>query len=145
MDLLVGYGNCARSDDALGWELAKRLAQGLSCVDLRLTQQLGPELAADLGAYRRVLLADASAGGPPVMLKRLRPRAQGAVEASSHRTSPEVLLSLAQSLFGARCELWVLTVRGESMDFGEGLSFAARQGLEAALKLARPLLEDAHA
>jgi hydrogenase maturation protease len=145
VDLLVGYGNCARRDDALGWELAKSLAQGLSRVDLRLTQQLGPELAAELGAYRRVLLADASAGGPPVLLRRLRSHAKGAVQATSHHTGPEVLLSLAESLFGARCELWVLTVRGESMEFGEGLSLAARQGLKAALKLARPLIEDAHA
>jgi len=145
VDLLVGYGNCARRDDALGWELAKSLAQGLSRVDLRLTQQLGPELAAELGAYRRVLLADASAGGPPVMLRRLRGLAQGKVEASSHHTGPEVLLSLAESLFGARCELWVLTMRAESMDFGEGLSLAAQQGLKAAIELARPLFEDAHA
>jgi hydrogenase maturation protease len=145
VDLLVGYGNSARRDDALGWELAKSLAQGLSCVDLRLTQQLGPELAADLGGYRRVLLCDASAGGPPVLLRRLRAHASGMVEASSHHTGPEVLLSLAQSLFGARCELWLLTVRGEAMDFGEGLSASAQQRLGQARALALPLLEDAHA
>jgi len=79
------------------------------------------------------------------MLRRLRGLAQGKVEASSHHTGPEVLLSLAESLFGARCELWVLTMRAESMDFGEGLSLAAQQGLKAAIELARPLFEDAHA
>jgi hydrogenase maturation protease len=139
--LLVGYGNPARTDDALGWELAKSLAQGLSCADLRLTQQLGPELALEMAGHRLVLLADASSGGPAVLLRRLGAGPEAKVEATSHHTGPETLLSLARTLFKARCECWLLTVRGERMGMGEGLSPQAQARLKAALSLARPLLE----
>ncbi len=141
MALLVGYGNPARTDDALGWELAKSLAQGLSCADLRLTQQLGPELAEDMARHRLVLLADASDAGPAVLLRRLDAPAPGRVEATSHHTGPEALLSLVRILFHARCQCWLLTVRAESMEMGEGLSRPAQARLLAAVALARPILE----
>lgn len=141
MALLIGYGNPARRDDALGWALAKSLAQGLSFVDLRLTQQLGPELAMDMAQHRLVMLADASSTGPAVLLRHLGAACPAKVEATSHHTGPEVLLSLARTLFQADCQCWLLTVRAENMEMGEGLSPQAQARLQAAVALARPILE----
>jgi hydrogenase maturation protease len=141
MDLVVGYGNPARADDNAGLAVADRLRLGGLQAEFRATQQLGPELAAELPAYRRLLLADASQGGPPVLLRRLRPGKGG--PATSHQTGPETLLALAEQLFGGAPEAWLLTVRAEDLGFGETLSPAVQARVAPAADLARKVMTHA--
>lgn len=58
-DLVIGIGNPLRSDDGVGWWLARRAERWLPASQLRAVQQLTPELAADVAAAARVLFIDA--------------------------------------------------------------------------------------
>ncbi len=140
MKLVLGYGNPTRRDDGAGPALAALVeAQAWPGVEARQAQQLGPELAADFLEYERVVLVDASQGGPEADLRPVGPpdaRRAGA----SHSTAPEVLAALAASLHGRRPDLWVCTLRGEDFDFGPEMSPPMAARMRAGLALIRDCL-----
>jgi hydrogenase maturation protease len=139
--LVIGYGNPGRLDDGLGPAFAQALEQlGLPGVEVEVDYQLMVEHAAEIARHRLVVFADAAASGPaPFSLRRLAPRPDQGF--STHRAEPGALLALAGGLFGARVEGYALGIRGYEFDsFGERLSPGARANLEAALRLAVPLI-----
>jgi hydrogenase maturation protease len=58
-DLVIGIGNSLRSDDGVGWRLARRAEHWRPEAQVRSVQQLTPELAVELAAASRVLFIDA--------------------------------------------------------------------------------------
>lgn len=131
--LVLAVGNPSRGDDALGPELAARLeAAALPGVEVILEFQLQIENALDLAGRERVIFVDAGTGTPaPFDLRRIE--AQPGLLHTSHALSPEAVLATFLRVTGtAPPEAWVLCVRGESFELGEGLSAAALAGVEAA-------------
>ena len=61
-DLVIGIGNTLRGDDGVGWWLAQRAERWRPAVQVRVVQQLTPELAAELAPVNRVLFIDAWLG-----------------------------------------------------------------------------------
>ncbi len=132
--LVIGYGNPARGDDGLGPALAERLEQlGLRGVTVEADYQLSIEHAALAAEHDVVVFADATTrGDAPFTLARLSP--EDCDTFTSHAVSPAQVLHLAATCFGAAPKGYVLAIRGRALDgFSEGLSAAARAGLEAAL------------
>jgi hydrogenase maturation protease len=131
--LIIGIGNPSRGDDALGPLLIERLeAHPLPGVDLLSDFQLQVEYTLDLQGRRQVVFVDASLEAPaPFSFSA----AVAAVDASysSHELSPGALLHAYRKLFGEAPPAFVLALRGQAFELGEGLSEAASANLEAAL------------
>ena len=80
-----------------------------------------------------VVFADAATAGPePFDFRSIEPRRD--VRFSTHSVAPEAVLGLAEELFGARAEGYVLALRGyEFSEFREALSPQAETNLAAAV------------
>jgi len=138
--LVLAVGNPSRGDDALGPELAARLeAAALPGVEVIVEFQLQVENALDLVGRERVIFVDAGTGTPaPFEWRRAAPAAD--FLHTSHALSPEAVLATYERITAkAAPESWILCVRGEAFELGEGLSEAASRHLEAAWQQLRQL------
>lgn len=133
--LIIGYGNPLRGDDGVGIHVAALLAgeqeEAAALHDpgvaVLACHQLTPELAPRVAAADRLILVDARAGGEPGALieQTLAPLSPSDAAASStltHHLDPAGLLAAAQILYGKAPSAVLLTVCGESFDYGEALS-----------------------
>jgi len=131
--LVLAVGNPSRGDDAIGPALAARIEEArLPGVEVIVEYQLQVENALDLVDRKRVIFVDAGTGTPaPCELRRVLPAAE--FLHTSHALSPEAVLATYRRVTGHEPpEAWVLCVRGESFELGEGFSAAAQENLEAA-------------
>lgn len=115
--LVLGWGNPARGDDALGPLFVERVAAlGLPEVECLSDFQLSPEHTLDLLGRETVLFVDASrTAAPPFECARLDPAPALGV---SHALSPAALLALYQALYGSPPEAYLLGIRAECFDLG---------------------------
>ena len=145
--LIFGYGNPSRGDDALGPLLIERL-EDLLDADVRrqaggiewLTDfQLQIEHALDIAGRRLVLFADAHVNCPePFEFSRIEPAEDTSY--STHAISPASVLHVYRNYHGnAPPPSFLLGIRGQRFELGEGLSPAAERHLTAALELVRDL------
>jgi hydrogenase maturation protease len=130
--LVVGYGNPLRSDDGAG-PLAARLveAQALPGTEVRIVQQLEPALVEDFRGFDAVVLVDAAADGPEVAFGRVGASLEGS-RAVSHHLSPGLLAGLYARLYGGGPAVYCCSIRGESFEFGSGVSETAVRRVRAA-------------
>jgi hydrogenase maturation protease len=139
---VLAVGNPSRGDDALGPELAARLeAAALPGVEVISEFQLQVENALDLEGRERVIFVDAGTGTPaPFELRRAT--ANPDFLHTSHALPPEAVLATYRRVAGNEPpEAWLLCVRGESFELGEGLSQEAAGNVEAAWNELRRLVE----
>ena len=130
--LLIGYGNPAREDDGLGPAAAMAL-ENLSIDGLTVDAdyQLTVTDAATVAEFDVVIFVDAAVEGiEPFSFGRLAPRSQSSF--SSHSISPEAVLALAEELFGAKKEAYMLAIKGYSFAM-----FKEKMTLEASANLAK--------
>ena len=145
--LIFGYGNPSRGDDALGPLFLERLESRLDESTRRaaggieyLTDfQLQVEHALDLAERKLVLFADAHAACPPPwILAPLREAEERSY--TTHAMSPSAVLRVYREINGTHPPpCFLLGIRGERFELGEGLSTAAENHLEAAVELALDL------
>lgn len=143
--LIIGYGNPLRGDDAFGWQLAERLMERFRgcALDVMAAQQLTPELAEPLSRAQYVLFADATVEANPggLCLRKL-PIDDGGGAHYSHELSPQGLLNLAQSLYGARPQTaFLLTAPAYELGYQEKLSPAMQVELDKAVDRVTALVE----
>lgn len=139
--LLIAIGNASRGDDALGPAFLERVeaehAAAIAAGELELLTdfQLQIEHALDLVGRRRVVFVDASVklGDPGAPFAFEPAEARRDESFSSHALSPAAVLDTMHALGEPIPESWVLAIRGERFELGEGLSDTARAALEAAL------------
>ena len=139
--LLIGYGNPGRLDDGLGPALAEAMqACALHGVTVESNYQLTVEDAAELADHDAVIFADADVRcAEPFHIRAIEPRDHDGF--STHSVEPEAVLGLAERLFQAKVNGFVLGIRGyEFNEFGERLSDAARANLTAAVDFLDGLL-----
>lgn len=143
MRLVIGYGNALRRDDGV----ALRVAEGVAARELRGVRVktafgLLPEHAAWVAEAERVVFVDAAVGARGVVVGRVEPAAAAGrgVAAMTHTAEPGGILGMAESVYGARVEAWLVTVGVIDLGVGEGLSeeTAARvdEAVEAVVRLA---------
>lgn len=138
--LVMAVGNPSRGDDALGPLAAERIeAMRLPGVEVLVEFQLQVEHALDLVGRSRVLFIDASASlTEPFALAAVEPRLDASF--TSHALAPSAVLFNYQQLVGTPPPAWVLAIRGQSFELGEGLSAPAAHALDAALVAVRAWL-----
>ncbi|OOZ42409.1 hypothetical protein BOW52_03390 [Solemya elarraichensis gill symbiont] len=136
--LLIGYGNLARGDDALGPLLLDRIRpwikqQGLP-VDLLQEHQLQAELIMDLRERDLVIFIDASVGiNSAIDFRRVEPEDNSSF--TTHAVSPGTLLKTCINLYAeAPADTYVLSIRGYDFSLGEALSQQAAENLVAAIE-----------
>ena len=137
--VVFATGNRSRFDDAIGPLLLERLAPWLTAegrtdaFELIEDYQLQIEHALDLQDRRLALFIDAGRGtGAPLEFYAIGP-AETPVEPSTHQLSPQSVLEIYRQIALAEPPpSFVLCVRGERFDIGEGLSAAAEAHVEAA-------------
>jgi len=141
--LIIGFGNPLRSDDAVGWHLARRLSAELTNRDVEViaAHQLLPEMAEDVSRAERVLFIDAATEGKPgtVRCERVSPAVAG--RADTHQLSPAVILRMEQELYGRCPSAFLLTVTGECFETGDKMSDAVSSALPALLAEVRHFVE----
>ena len=134
MHLVVfGWGNLSRGDDGVGPLLLARIEQaGWPDAILIEDFQLQLEHALDLQGAELALFLDAGSGTPaPFHFREIF--AQKGMTHTSHALSPESVLAVYAQVTGQPPPpSFLLCLRGESFELGEGLSAAATTRQEEA-------------
>ncbi len=133
--LIFGWGNPSRGDDALGPLFVERIeALNLPGVECLTDFQLQVEHALDLQDRQRILFVDASIEAvAPFSVSRLAPARDATF--STHAITPESVMQVYVDLHDddpPPCDM--LAIRGDQFELGAGLSAAAADHLEAALR-----------
>jgi hydrogenase maturation protease len=141
MKLVVfGWGNSSRGDDALGPLLLGRI-EDEQWPDSSLIEdyQLQIEHALDLEGADLALFLDAGRDTPaPFAFSEIFPRP--GLAHTSHALAPESVLAIFEQTLGRKAPpAFLLCVRGETFDLGDGLSAEGAARLEAAWAFLRRL------
>lgn len=128
--LIVAYGNPLRRDDGVAWRVAGALRGKFpeEQVEVLCLHQLAPELAETSRGFECVIFVDAAsteagkAGEIRVEEIRDEAIAKSHGAAFGHSLSPAAVLALAAKLYGAKPQVFSVTVTGEDFGHGDGLS-----------------------
>lgn len=132
--LIIGYGNPLRSDDAVGFLAAERLARTMAdpAVTVMPLHQITPELAEPISRSARVIFIDACVG-PEVgkIVERTVHAGLPAASAFTHHASPEGILAAALALYGGAPEAWLFSVAGADFSYSAEPSAALVRRVES--------------
>jgi len=135
--LFIGYGNPDRQDDGVSWHVLTGIANQLGLetsdswedplpsspeADFAFYLQLTPELAQDLTAYDRVCFVDAHTGKIPENVQIVEVAPEYQTSPFTHHLTPEMLLSMCDSVYGHKPEAILISVRGYQFGFEVELS-----------------------
>ena len=142
--LVIGYGNEMREDDGLGPFVSQRIAAlQLPNVYTLQVHQLLPELAEVLSTKSLAVFVDCHVAPcgeerEEITVRRLAP--DSSTWSMTHVFRPQLLLALAQTLYGRRPESWIVEILGDRFGSGRRLSPSARQRAETAVDAITNLL-----
>jgi hydrogenase maturation protease len=145
--VVLGWGNPSRGDDALGPEFLARaelLAQHAPCdIEFVTDFQLQPEHSSDLLGRDLALFVDASTTAPtPFLFSAVAPTRDRTF--TSHAMSPGALLSACADAFSSPLPAgFLLAIRGDRFELGDGLSLAAHANLGRAVAFFETLVRHA--
>lgn len=141
--LVFGYGNLSRGDDALGPLLLEYIEShcNLEVIEILSDFQLQVEHALDLKNRALVLFVDASVACVDAYdFYRLKPDRDKSY--TTHAMSPAAVLSVYQAINKQTPPpCFLLSIRAEKMELGEGLSEQAKAHLHQACLFAEQLLK----
>ena len=141
---IIGFGNPLRSDDGIGWLAARalRAAWPAEAVRVEAAQQLLPEMADWIAEAGFVIFIDACWDSIP---GRIRSHtvfpADVKTMSMTHHFSPQGLLADAARLYHHCPEAIVVSVGGDTFDYGEGLSKNASAVFPAVLTHVKKLVQ----
>lgn len=141
--LVIGFGNPGRRDDGLGPALVAELEKSaIPGVTIDSDYQLTVENAAAVAEHDVVIFVDASVSGDRAFtFKRVEPKVE--ISFSSHSVTPEAVLGLAQQLFAAGTDGYILSIHGyEFEEMRESLTETARVNLDSALGFLQTALRE---
>ena len=136
--LVIGYGNPLRGDDGVGpmiaEELAKRLRDPESKVQVVACHQLNPELAEPIAETRAVIFIDASVDLKPgeVRVTAVAPD-RFSPGAFVHSMKPAALLATASELFGQAPPAKAVGIGACSFDVGTHLTPKVQKAVAVAI------------
>jgi hydrogenase maturation protease len=135
--LLIGYGNPDRQDDGVAWHVLAGIADkflldpspswedplpSTAEVEFRFELQLTPEMAGELTDYDRVCFIDAHTGKIPTNVQMMDLTPEYQTSPFTHHLTPEMLLSMCESLHHKTPEAILLSLRGYEFGFETELS-----------------------
>jgi hypothetical protein len=151
--LIIGYGTIDRTT---AWRTCWQSRQTVGCAvplspeeefppndgapdgvpDFSFELQLTPELAETIAQYERVCFVDAHTGAVPHDVNVSEIAAEFQASPLTHHLTPQSLLTFAQTLYDARPEAILVSVRGYQFGFERELSpFTAQLAQVAAEKI----------
>ena len=141
--LIFAYGNLSRGDDALGPLLLEYVEEhsNLNQIDLLCDFQLQIEHALDIEHRELVLFVDASVACQQAF-SFTQLKANKDKSYTTHAMSPSAVLDVYQSIkHQAPPPCFLLSIKAEKLELGEGLSNAAQQHLQATCRFITQLLK----
>ncbi len=141
--LIFAYGNLSRGDDALGPLLLEYVEEhsNLNQIDLLCDFQLQIEHALDIEHRELVLFVDASVACQQAF-SFTQLKANKDKSYTTHAMSPSAVLDVYQSIkHQAPPPCFLLSIKAEKLELGEGLSNAAQQHLHATCRFITQLLK----
>jgi len=139
---VFAWGNESRGDDAIGAILASRII-GLDNVAISVIEdhQLNIEHVMDFEEGVPALFIDASVAiDSAFKLEKLT--AHGDASISTHSISPSALLELYEQTLGKPApDAYLLHVRGEEFELGDGISASTRVSVDKAWKFLDELFD----
>ncbi|MCX7107273.1 MAG: hydrogenase maturation protease [Methylococcales bacterium] len=142
--LVFGYGNLSRGDDALGPLLLDYIEShcALEAIEILCDFQLQIEHALDLENRCLVLFVDASVSCEDAFsFTQIEPAKDKSY--TTHTMSPAAVLDVYQSIKKQPPPLsFLLSIKAEKLELGEGLSTPAKKHLEQACQFADQLLQN---
>jgi len=130
--VIFAVGNPSRGDDALGPLLMAELeTQSLPGVTLVTDFQLQIEHALDLDGHDLALFIDAGTG-TPAPFDFYEVSASAGMSITTHALTPSAVLQVHAQLRPVTPPAFVLCIRGDHFELGEGPGEAARTHLQAA-------------
>jgi hydrogenase maturation protease len=158
--LIIGYGNFDRQDDGVAWHVLAEVARRLGCAvplspeeefplndgapDFIFELQLTPELADTIALYERVCFVDAHTGAVPQDVNVSAITAEFQASPLTHHLTPQSLLTFAQTLYHARPEAILVSVRGYQFGFERELSPLTAQLAQEAAEVVAKWVGTAH-
>jgi hydrogenase maturation protease len=136
--LIFGFGNADRQDDGVAWHILVGLAQKMNFstpsepgdqftssndqVVLQFNLQLTPELAETINNFDVVYFVDAHTGAikEDISFQSLIPQTQ--TSPFTHHLSPQMLLSITQTIYGIVPRAFLLSIRAFEFEFSRDLS-----------------------
>jgi len=145
--LVIGYGNPLRGDDGVGCvvaeEVAKRMCDPGSRVQVVACHQLNPEMAEAVADTHAVIFVDASVKVPPgqVSVSTVLPdRFSPAL--ATHSLEPPALLATAAELFGQAPPAKAVLIGAASFDSCMTLTPEVQAGVRVALRIIEHEIEN---
>ena len=132
--LIIGIGNCGRTDDGLGWAFLDKIKERLhGNIDHVYRYQLQVEDAELISHYGTVYFVDAHTQSweDGYTYGRCRPRANHGF--STHELEPETVVYLAETLYNKTPDTFVLGISGVGFDLKIGLTREGEANLSKAL------------
>jgi hydrogenase maturation protease len=147
--LLIGYGNPDREDDGVAWHILRALAIKLGLpppssydefrefprIDFAFYLQLTPEMAEDIRAYEYVCFIDAHTGSIPEPMRLIDVESEFQASPFTHHLTPQSLLSMCETIYGAKPEAALLSVLGHRFLFSRQLSEGTAELVPQAVEL----------
>ncbi|MCR9289779.1 MAG: hydrogenase maturation protease [Bacteroidetes bacterium] len=132
--LMIGIGNCGRSDDGLGWAFVETIEKGGDFPgDTLLRYQLQVEDADLISQYDQVIFVDAYQGGLEDGYTFKKCLAAKDFSFTTHRLPPETVLYLCQELYQKNPNAYMLLIDGEKWELEIRLSELGQKNLQKAL------------
>ena len=123
--LILGYGNCSRRDDGVGWFIVERLAASAPRnVEFLTAHQLEVDHAEVVSRFHNVMFVDAAVPQSPKPITETVVRPMFQSHAVAHYLTPSDVISLSDSLYGQVPRAILFSIRGCDFGFGAGLSTA---------------------
>jgi hydrogenase maturation protease len=141
MDLVIGYGNDLRGDDAAGRLVVGRVAgRAVAGAEILSVHQLTPELATQVAGADRIVFVDAYVATPGDITRVERVTGDGVDPPLGHVGGPHSLLRLSETLYGRRPDAWMVMVPALGFDFGADPSSTTLAGIADAVAHVEGLL-----
>jgi len=148
-EMVIGWGNPSRRDDAVGHHVLDALDAILAPSSsthrpvLVKAHQLDITLAQAVASQDLVIFVDASVApdtSEPVNVQPLAAEPSRPPQATTHSLTPVELLAMTQWVYSRVPHAMLVTVKGHDFSFGEGLSAPAQSAVAEATRAVVELL-----
>jgi hydrogenase maturation protease len=144
--LVLACGNSQRGDDGVALQVVDYLRKNpcSPTAEFHCEQQWTPELAEPISEAEIVIFVDAAVGGQAgsIACRQLQACSNASVT-STHNTSPDSLLFLAEALYRkSPARAYLITITGESFELAETLSDPVRDAIPRSAERIKALLTE---
>ena len=137
---IIGIGNSLRKDDGIGSYICEQLRRRhLNNASIINQVELDPALAEQIHQYKTLIIIDAAANNPSYDVRVFKPIHHGsaheATTISSHGIEAHALISLLDTLYDSKPQVYLVAVKGYDFSLGMEPTESAIANAERAIEL----------